>query len=248
MACAHTPLPPGATDLESRVVQRATITIPGSRSSAAANGPSRTATCGSARWAGVVRGTSIIDQDVLLNQVRVTGASTRSTSPGGWSRETRWIRRCFTPAIPMKASAKPRALLHRFELRRDFSRPCAVEACGLCSTTLGRRPNSGQRARPGAPGREGREHGRRAFCGRRWLVWRTQYDHAGLGDWVVDPEKFPNGLKPLIDKVHGLGMSFGLWVEPEMVNPDSDLYRAASGLGASISTDASAAWRAISWC
>ncbi len=51
-------------------------------------------------------------------------------------------------------------------------------------------------------------------------------DKAGLGDWVVNPVKFPNGLKPLIDKVHGLGMDFGLWVEPEMVNPDSDLYRA----------------------
>ena len=50
-------------------------------------------------------------------------------------------------------------------------------------------------------------------------------DHAGLGDWYVNKEKFPNGLKPLIDKVHSLGMDFGLWVEPEMVNPDSDLYR-----------------------
>lgn len=50
-------------------------------------------------------------------------------------------------------------------------------------------------------------------------------DHAGLGDWWVNPQKFPHGLKPLIDKVHALGMSFGLWVEPEMVNPDSELYR-----------------------
>ena len=50
-------------------------------------------------------------------------------------------------------------------------------------------------------------------------------DHAGLGDWYVNPEKFPHGLKPLIDKVHSLNMDFGLWVEPEMVNPDSDLYR-----------------------
>ena len=41
----------------------------------------------------------------------------------------------------------------------------------------------------------------------------------------MNPEKFPHGLKPLIDKVHSLGMDFGLWVEPEMVNPDSDLYR-----------------------
>jgi alpha-galactosidase len=57
-----------------------------------------------------------------------------------------------------------------------------------------------------------------------WFGQRKN-DHAGLGDWYVNPEKFPHGLKPLIDKVHALGMDFGLWVEPEMVNPDSDLYR-----------------------
>jgi alpha-galactosidase len=51
-------------------------------------------------------------------------------------------------------------------------------------------------------------------------------DKAGLGDWFVSKKQFPNGLKPLIDQVKGLGMDFGLWVEPEMVNPDSDLYRA----------------------
>ncbi|MBI4876540.1 MAG: alpha-galactosidase [Acidobacteria bacterium] len=51
------------------------------------------------------------------------------------------------------------------------------------------------------------------------------HDRAGLGDWFVNPKKFPNGLKALIDHVNGLGMKFGLWVEPEMVNPDSDLYR-----------------------
>lgn len=50
-------------------------------------------------------------------------------------------------------------------------------------------------------------------------------DHAGLGDWTPSKTKFPHGLKPLIDKVHSLGMDFGLWVEPEMVNPDSDLFR-----------------------
>ncbi|MCA9968888.1 MAG: alpha-galactosidase, partial [Anaerolineales bacterium] len=48
---------------------------------------------------------------------------------------------------------------------------------------------------------------------------------SGLGDWTVSPEVFPNGLQPLIDEVHALGMQFGLWFEPEMVNPDSDLYR-----------------------
>jgi alpha-galactosidase len=57
-----------------------------------------------------------------------------------------------------------------------------------------------------------------------WFGQRKD-DHAGLGDWYVNQQKFPHGLKPLIDKVHALGMDFGLWVEPEMVNPDSDLYR-----------------------
>jgi alpha-galactosidase len=50
-------------------------------------------------------------------------------------------------------------------------------------------------------------------------------DRAGLGDWYPDPDKFPHGLKPLIDYVHSLGMEFALWWEPEMVNPDSNLYR-----------------------
>lgn len=58
-----------------------------------------------------------------------------------------------------------------------------------------------------------------------WFGARNN-NRAGLGDWTVNPTKFPRGLGPLIDKVHGLGMEFGLWVEPEMVNPDSDLYRA----------------------
>ena len=51
-------------------------------------------------------------------------------------------------------------------------------------------------------------------------------DHAGLGDWFVNEEKFPNGLDELINNVNALGMDFGLWFEPEMVNPDSDLFRA----------------------
>ncbi|HTU46155.1 MAG TPA: alpha-galactosidase [Bryobacteraceae bacterium] len=58
-----------------------------------------------------------------------------------------------------------------------------------------------------------------------WFGKRNN-DHAGLGDWVVNPQKFPHGLNSLIEYVNQLGMDFGLWVEPEMVNPDSDLYRA----------------------
>jgi len=58
-----------------------------------------------------------------------------------------------------------------------------------------------------------------------WFGGRTS-DHAGLGDWAPNPARFPHGLRPLSAEVHRLGMRFGLWVEPEMVNPDSDLYRA----------------------
>ncbi len=58
-----------------------------------------------------------------------------------------------------------------------------------------------------------------------WFGARND-DHAGLGDWYVNKQKFPNGLKSLVDHVTGLGMKFGLWVEPEMVNANSDLYRA----------------------
>lgn len=57
-----------------------------------------------------------------------------------------------------------------------------------------------------------------------WFGKRND-DHAGLGDWYVNPQKFPHGLQPLISYVNSLGMDFGLWFEPEMVNPDSDLYR-----------------------
>ena len=58
-----------------------------------------------------------------------------------------------------------------------------------------------------------------------WFRKRND-DRAGLGDWYVDEDKFPDGLGPLIETVQRSGMQFGLWVEPEMVNPDSDLYRA----------------------
>ncbi len=58
-----------------------------------------------------------------------------------------------------------------------------------------------------------------------WFAGRNN-DTSSLGDWWADAAKYPNGLKSLADRVTGLGMEFGLWVEPEMVSPDSELYRA----------------------
>jgi len=57
-----------------------------------------------------------------------------------------------------------------------------------------------------------------------WFRGRRS-DRSGLGDWIVDTDRWPEGLQPLIDHVHGAGMDFGLWAEPEMVNEDSDLAR-----------------------
>lgn len=57
-----------------------------------------------------------------------------------------------------------------------------------------------------------------------WFHGRRD-DTAGLGDWWVDPDVWPRGLSPLAEHVRSLGMQFGLWFEPEMVNPDSDLHR-----------------------
>ena len=71
-----------------------------------------------------------------------------------------------------------------------------------------------------------------AQCGADMLVmddgWFGERNNAnaGLGDWYVNRKKFKNGLAPFVDKVKANGIKFGIWVEPEMVNPDSELYRA----------------------
>jgi len=55
---------------------------------------------------------------------------------------------------------------------------------------------------------------------------RRDAGNASLGDWRVDRRKYPQGLRPLVERVRARGMEFGIWFEPEMVNPESDLYRA----------------------
>ena len=57
-----------------------------------------------------------------------------------------------------------------------------------------------------------------------WFGTRND-DNQGLGDWIVNCEKLPGGLDPLIGQINALGMKFGLWIEPEMVNENSQLYR-----------------------
>ena len=69
-------------------------------------------------------------------------------------------------------------------------------------------------------------------CGMDMLVMDDGWfgarinDHAGLGDWYENRDKFANGLKSFVERVKAEGVKFGIWIEPEMVNPDSDLFRA----------------------
>jgi len=58
-----------------------------------------------------------------------------------------------------------------------------------------------------------------------WFGARNN-DNAGLGDWTPNKEKFPKGLKNFVERIKANGLKFGIWIEPEMVNPDSDLFRA----------------------
>lgn len=58
-----------------------------------------------------------------------------------------------------------------------------------------------------------------------WFGTRNN-DRSGLGDWKANPAKLPNGIEGLAERIDSLGMKFGLWFEPEMVNRDSDLFRA----------------------
>ena len=63
-----------------------------------------------------------------------------------------------------------------------------------------------------------------------WFGKRND-DNSSLGDWQVNEKKLGGSLADLITRVHEQGVKFGIWIEPEMVNEDSDLYRGASGLG-----------------
>ncbi|CAG7643369.1 alpha-galactosidase [Paenibacillus allorhizosphaerae] len=74
--------------------------------------------------------------------------------------------------------------------------------------------------------RAGEELGIELFVLDDGWFGKRDNDKSSLGDWFVDKNKLPNGLEDLVGRVKKLGMQFGLWFEPEMVSPDSELYRA----------------------
>lgn len=74
--------------------------------------------------------------------------------------------------------------------------------------------------------REGAELGADLFVMDDGWFGKRNDDCSSLGDWVVNPQKLPGGLGALVQQINGLGMRFGIWIEPEMVSEDSDLCRA----------------------
>ena len=74
--------------------------------------------------------------------------------------------------------------------------------------------------------RKGAEIGVELFVLDDGWFGRRYSDNSSLGDWTANPDRLPEGLSGLSDKLHRMGLLFGLWFEPEMVSPDSDLYRA----------------------
>jgi len=165
-----------------------------------------------------------IDQDIL-NQVRVTGGF----NPFDFSWRLEPGQSLDTPVFYAgytdEGIGEASRLLHQFELTRILPgspkpklRPVLYNSWEATEFKVNEADQERLAEKAAKLGVE------RFVVDDGWFGARNS-DHAGLGDWVVNREKFPNGLKPLIDKVHGLGMGFGLWVEPEMVNPDSDLYR-----------------------
>ncbi|HTX35024.1 MAG TPA: alpha-galactosidase [Bryobacteraceae bacterium] len=177
---------------------------------------------GALGWSGNWR---LSIEQTAHQQVRVTGGfnpfdfsyplapgQTLETPPfyagftdGGFGEASRILHRFErTEIMPGGVSARPRPVLYNSWEATEF----AVN-------------EEGQKALAAKAAKLGVE---RFVMDDGWFGARNN-DHAGLGDWTVNRQKFPHGLGPLIDYVNSLGMDFGLWVEPEMVNPDSNLYR-----------------------
>ncbi len=168
-----------------------------------------------------------VEQDVL-QQVRVTGGFNPFDFGYRLNKGEKLLTPPFFGGYSSGGMGAASRLLHRFETDSVLPHPAGSAVARLrpvlynsWEATEFRVDEAGQMALAEKAAALGVE---RFVMDDGWFGQRKD-DHAGLGDWYVNPTKFPHGLKPLIDKVHSLNMDFGLWVEPEMVNPDSELYR-----------------------
>jgi len=177
---------------------------------------------GALAWSGSWRISIELDQ---IRQVRVTGGYNPFDFAYALAPGEHLETPVFYAGYSANGAGEASRLLHRFELAHILPqapqpRPRPVLYNSWYATEFNV-DEAGQIQLAEAAAKIGVE---RFVMDDGWFGQRVN-DFAGLGDWYVNPKKFPNGLKPLIDKVHALHMDFGLWVEPEMVNPDSDLYR-----------------------
>ena len=177
---------------------------------------------GALGWSGSWR---ITVEQTAMQQVRVTGGF----NPFDFGYQLKPGEQLETPpfyaGFTGKGLGEASRILHRFErqsiLPGGEDAPLRPVLYNSWEATEFRVDEAGQLALAEKASRLGVE---RFVIDDGWFGQRKD-DHAGLGDWYVNTQKFPHGLKPVIDRVHSLGMDFGIWVEPEMVNPDSDLYR-----------------------
>jgi alpha-galactosidase len=218
-------LTPGATVLESRRGSTGSENNPWFMvtrgNTTEANGP---AWIGALAWSGSWRMT--FDQDVT-GRVRITGGY----NPFDFAYRLRPGATLETPTMFVGFSDDGKGgasrLFHRYQRehvlpRHDGKLPLRKVLYNSWEATEFNVTEAGQIALAERAATLGVE---RFVMDDGWFGGRNN-DKAGLGDWIVNRNKFPNGITPLIDKVKSLGMDFGLWVEPEMINVDSDLYRA----------------------
>ena len=154
-------------------------------------------------------------------QVQFGQASGAETEPGTRFESAELIAACSTQGLNGIGAAFQRDLRDRVVQWPDAKRPRPVHYnCWEAVYFRHSLPELAEIAtRAAALGAE------RFVLDDGWFGRRDD-DTSSLGDWTIDRRKWPEGLHPLIAHVHSLGMSFGLWFEPEMVNPNSDLYRA----------------------
>jgi alpha-galactosidase len=177
---------------------------------------------GALGWSGSWR---ITVEQTAMQQVRVTGGF----NPFDFGYRLKPGERLETPpfyaGFTNQGMGEASRILHRFERQHILpggdKAPLRPVLYNSWEATEFRVSEEGQLALAEKASKLGVE---RFVIDDGWFGQRKD-DHAGLGDWYVNKEKFPHGLKPVIDRVHALGMDFGIWVEPEMVNPNSDLYR-----------------------
>ena len=204
---------------------------------------------GALAWSGSWRIT--VEQD-QLDAVRVTGGF----NPFDFGYVLKPGAELETPVFYGGYSAHglggASRLLHHFELehilphKRDGAGDAEAAAGDL--QLLGSDGIQGERGRADGAGGKSSGAGCGSLCDGRRLVWAAQGRPCRTGRLVCEPGEVSHGLKPLIDKVHALGMDFGLWVEPEMVNPDSDIVSRASGVGAELPGTAARRSSATNWC